>query len=155
MEYVWDKWESFPRTPGVYVVYSGRPIHRLRGVDSRGILYIGKSTGVRDRLWEFYYIHHPASAFLWVHLPVARIVLGSKMTSKKAVEVALGKLAVRVATPLARIEVDRAERSLLFAYMYEYGESPPLNLTLPGRWKKRPSGRGLQWARSGIFVALK
>ncbi len=150
----WNEWENLTTTwpgPGVYVVYRRRPIRGLGGVDRTGVLYVGQSSHLAGRLKEFVNCHHPASDFLWCHLPMARLLLGRKVRSSRQVERMLERLTVRVAAPIRVRDLGIAEQSVLFAYLYRYGEMPPLNLSLPGRWKERLSrgqlnrgGKGLQ-----------
>ena len=53
---------------------------------------------------------------------------------------------VRVATPIPHEELYDAERAVVYAYALRFGEPPPLNSTLPGRWTKAPNIMALKWA---------
>ena len=145
-----DEWDSMPRTPGVYVVRTERPIPRIGGLDRAGILYIGRASNVRNRLWSFWDANHTASGFLWTHPGIARLVLGGRVRTVTDVEKQLGRLTVRYATPVHGRQLGRAERALLFAYINSFGEAPPLNLSLPKRWDGTPVASDLRWAERGL-----
>src|SRR5438876_5832739 len=135
-----DDWETTaPRTPGVYAVRVGRSVPRVGGNDRQGILYIGKARRLRMRVWQFWKCNHTASGFLWSHLEVAEILLGRSIRDGARLIDELGKLAVRVSTPIKPRFLDRAERAVLRAYVDRFGESPPLNLRLPGDRLEVPS----------------
>ena len=147
-----DKWDEMPSTPGVYVIRASRPIARIGGTDRRGILYVGRASRVRSRVWNFWYCNHTASGFLWTHPDIARLVLGGNIRSVTDVERKLCYLSARYATPIHGNQLARAERALLFAYVRAFGEAPPLNLSLAKRWDGTPSSYDLRWAERGIFV---
>ena len=145
-----EKWDSMPATPGVYIIKTSHPIHRIGGVDRTGILYVGRTSRMRSRLWQFLDCRHPASGFLWVHIDVARLVLDDRIRTVTDCENRVYKLRVRYATPIYKSRIARAERALLFAYMSRFGESPPLNLSINERWEAKPSQSDLRWAETGI-----
>lgn len=145
-----EEWDSWPATPGVYIIRVPRPIPRIGGTDKTGILYFGKANKVRTRIWNFWKANHTASGFLWTHPSIARLVLDSRIRSVKDVEKYLGRLSVRYATPLYSQELARAERALLFSYINLFGEAPPLNLSLARRWVSAPPSQDLRWAEVGI-----
>ena len=43
-------WGNKPASAGIYIIRCAREIHRAGGNDKRGILYIGQSRNLRDRL---------------------------------------------------------------------------------------------------------
>lgn len=145
-----DDWASMPSTPGVYVVRADRPLRRVGGTDRAGILYVGRASRLRSRIWSFWDANHTASGFLWMHPGIARLVLNGRIRTVSDVERELGKLTVRFATPVHRQQLGRAERALLFAYVRAFGEAPPLNLSLPRRWDGTPSAADLRWAEKGL-----
>ena len=145
-----DQWDSMPRTPGVYVVRTGRPIPRIGGLDRAGILYVGRASNVRSRVWSFWSANHTASGFLWTHPGIARLVLAGRVRTVADVEKQLGRLTVRYATPVHGRQLGRAERALLFAYISSFGEAPPLNLSLTKRWDGTPVASDLRWAERGL-----
>ena len=150
----YDDWDDMPTTPGVYIICAHRPIPRIGGVDRRGILYIGRASRVRSRLWNFWYCNHTASGFLWTHPDIARLVLGGNIRSVADVERKLGRLTARYATPIRSAQLGRAERALLFAYVRAFGEAPPLNLSLTKRWDRAPTAYELRWAERGLFEGV-
>lgn len=147
---VYEQWDSWPSTPGVYIIRSARSMPRIGGTDKTGILYFGKASQLRFRIWHFGKANHTASGFLWHHQDIARLVLNPGIRSVTEVEEYLGRLTVRYATPIHGQQLDRAERALLFSYIHLFGEAPPLNLSLPRRWDSAPSSQDLRWAEVGI-----
>jgi hypothetical protein len=140
-----DDWEEAPRRAGVYVVYTGRPINRAGGPDKKGIVYIGKSDVVRNRLWGFWYIEHPASWFLWTYPNMAEIILKEPCKRKKQVENLVGTFNVVVATPIPKRLLGQAERAAMHAYCLRYGELPPLNFSFPMKWTESPNKKLIHW----------
>jgi hypothetical protein len=148
-----EDWESWPKTPGVYIIRGEHAIQRIGGIDRTGILYIGKTKNLRNRIWQFLEANHTASGFLWTHPTIARLVIDPLIRTKDDVEDNLGKLKVMYSTPLKEKQLDNAERILLFTYINKFGEAPPLNFSLPHRWKDSPTDKELiNWAKVGIRV---
>ena len=137
---LYEDWDNAPTYSGVYIISGDREIPRVAGTDRRGILYIGKSTILRDRLWGFWYADHEASSYLWADLKLAGLVLGVKTLTTKQLENRLGELKARVAK-VEKKYLAPAEKAALYAYASRYGELPPLNATLPRRWSERPDAR--------------
>ncbi|MCW9097160.1 MAG: hypothetical protein OQJ93_07205, partial [Ignavibacteriaceae bacterium] len=53
MKYNFETWEyekDIPEEPGLYILFINRPIKKLYKKDTKGILYIGKSTSLKTRL---------------------------------------------------------------------------------------------------------
>lgn len=147
-----DEWDDRPSTAGVYVIQCGRPLDRVGGTDKNGIVYIGKSSNLRDRLWMYWYAEHDASACLWSDLKQAARLLGKKSLSKKQLEEALGSFTARTATPLESRYLQIAERATLYVYAQAFGELPPTNFAMPDRWGIKPNDRWMNWARLGLGV---
>lgn len=145
-----EGWHLAPSLAGIYIVSCGRPVRRVAGVDRSGIIYVGKSHCVRDRLWAYWYAQHEASGAMWDLPELAAALFGRRVQDSKAVGPLLGDSIVWVSTPLPRTRLDVAERAVLFAYTLRYGEPPPLNSILPGRWTARPPQQHLRWARRGL-----
>ena len=150
-----ESWDEKPIEPGVYLVLSGRPINRAGGRDPSGILYVGKASDLRNRLWDFRYARqqHLAADFLSSNPDVARLVLQAELKSSEQVIAALGNLRARVASPLPINLLAESERAVIWAYIIRYGEPPPMNSALPQR-DERPEGKWLKWARTGIAVGI-
>lgn len=87
---------------------------------------------------------------LW-QTSVARLVLNPGIRTKSDVMGYLGKLTVRYATPLDRRQLDAAERALLFSCLARFGEPPPLNFNLSGKWDSEPLTPDLRWAEKGVL----
>ena len=144
-------WDKFPTTAGIYIIRCGKDIHRAGGLDRNGILYIGKSLKLRNRLWQFWYLNHPASWFIWKNPKIAKTMLGKNYSNKKNIEIQLGELFLNTASPISSKVLSAAERAVLYAYAYKFGELPPLNSSLPDRWAERASSEAdLKWALKGI-----
>jgi hypothetical protein len=145
------RWEELPATPGVYIVRRSTPVARIGGVDRTGVLYVGRGLNLRVRLWQFYTVNHTASGFLWEQPALAGPVLGKAARGVAAIERAIDRLTVRYSAGIAKSKLARAERALMFAYLIRYGEAPPLNLALSGRWDYVPNSSDLRWAETGLF----
>lgn len=146
-----DDWDSSPETAGVYIIMRDRPIPRIGGIDKTGVLYIGKAKNLRDRLWDFLEQHHIVTAFLWEHPAIAEIVLNKRIPNLKGMGKHLAELEVRYSTPISEDLLDRAERTLIFTYIQQFGEPPPLNMSLPKRWEQLPPSLDREWAEKGLF----
>lgn len=145
------EWDEAPQKAGVYVVYSGKTIHRVGGPDKKGILYIGKSDVVRDRLWRFWYVEHPASGFLWTYPDMAKLILKELCTKRKQIENLIGTFNVVVASPISKQLLGQAERAAMHAYCLRYGELPPLNFSFPMKWIEPPSKEFLRWGQGMLW----
>jgi len=130
------------------------PIHRVRGKDLAGILYIGKAKNLQRRLYQFWNGYHSASGFLYQHPSIASKLFKKKIGSEDDIYKSLGKLSFRASYPINKRSLGRAERAALFAYVKRYGEPPPLNLNLAKRWKDPPPANDIRWAERGILVKL-
>jgi hypothetical protein len=75
LDILYDGWDEAPRKAGVYVVYTGKTIQRAGGPDRKGIVYIGKSLVLRNRLYNFWYVQHPASGLLWTYPKLTKLIL--------------------------------------------------------------------------------
>ena len=67
--------DEAPRKAGVYVVYTGKTIYRAGGPDKKGVLYIGKSLVLRNRLYNFWYARHPASVYTGTYPSMTQLIL--------------------------------------------------------------------------------
>ena len=144
-------WDKVSASAGVYVVRRRRSVPRLGSVDRRGILYIGKAGNLRERLWQFWYADHGAGWYLWRQPSLARVILSTGIRTHTDVERHLGKLLAVVAAPIARPDLERAERAVLWAYIARFGEAPPLNFSLPRRWADAPPPEDIRWAEKGVL----
>lgn len=143
-------WENAPSGAGIYVVRRDSPIPRVVAEDPKGVLYVGRSKRLRNRLWQLWKANHPASGFLWGHPKLAGEIMGGICRSPKDVVDRVGELTVKVATLMGPSELEDAERAVLYAYFYQYGELPPLNFRLPKRWNEPPSDEWIGWGNEGL-----
>lgn len=116
---------DIPSRPGIYKIYSldendnPRHLQRLLGIDEEGVLYIGKSENLNDRvrmLWRVLQPNYRATAHTF----------GMNYKSLQVIqdEFPLDTLAIEFEeNNMAKIY----ERSLIENYRQLYGEVPPLN----------------------------
>jgi len=141
-----------PTSSGIYLILFDSIIHRIRGEDHTGILYIGKAKNLQRRLYQFWDGYHSASGFLYQHSTIASVLFKKIMMKEDDIYDHLGKLKFRFAQPIHKASLERAERAALFAYIKNFGEAPPLNLSLPKRWKEAPPAQEIRWAEKGILL---
>ena len=145
-----QQWYNFNSAPGIYIIKREKPIQRIGGMDKNGIVYIGKASDLAVRLNDFWNAVHPASATLWEIIPMAKIYLGNQITNSKNIISLLSQLLIKVALPIKGYQLDEAERSVFFAYLWRFGELPPLNFSIPGgRWENQ-SVEGIAWGEKAI-----
>lgn len=116
---------NIPDVPGIYKIFSldendvARPLSRVLGKDPLGILYIGKSENLKDRvrmLWRVLQPNYRASSHTF----------GTNYKSLQVIRDAFpyDTLAIEYEeNPEAKIY----EKSLIESYRQLYGEVPPLN----------------------------
>jgi len=150
IESLYDRWDTAPSTAGIYVIGCGRPLNRVGRLDPAGIIYVGKSRCLRDRLWTYWYVQHEASGILWENLQLAEALFGKPVRAVTDVVLLIGQSIARVSTPIPPHDLDVAERAVLYAYTLRFGEPPPLNAALPGRWMTAPTAEKLRWAEQGL-----
>lgn len=130
----WSEWKPFGVLrrdgfsevsigPGVYAIATTKlRIPRVRGVDQMGLVYVGESSRLRGRMWAFYDCidlgndnHVGGWRYNLVELkrcapPRSLVVRWKKARTKR--------VAVRI------------QSELLYAYVREHCELPPLNYSL-------------------------
>ena len=117
-------WKQIPESGGVYFIYSlnnNIPIKldRVLGADEEGVLYIGKSENLRERLRMLWRVLNPK-------LKATAHTFGTKYNNNKK---------LREAFPLNSLYVSfrittnpkTLESELLDKYFSKYGEVPPFN----------------------------
>jgi hypothetical protein len=145
-----QQWNKLNSAPGVYIIRRKKPIQRIGGQDNKGIMYIGKSPDLAIKLDDFWNAVHPASATLWEIVPMAKIFLGDEIRDSQDIISSLSQLLIKVALPIKSYQLDEAERSVFFAYLWHFGELPPLNFSIPGgRWENQ-SVEGIAWGEKAI-----
>jgi len=145
-----EDYTDIPNKPGVYIISNRNIIGRVGGDDRKGIVYIGKSINLRQRVKSFWNGNHTAGGYLYEHPVIARKIMKMRIINEKDVDKGIGKLKIRYATVTNLEELELAERALMFAYIRRFGEAPPLNLNVPKRWDRLPSSQDLKWAEKGI-----
>ncbi len=115
-----EKVKSLPNKPGVYVIFVRKGINRFIGKDKEGILDIGQSNKLGDRLLKFLSCAdgrrkkgHAAG------VRFRKYVLDNYYV--------LGDLNFRVRTCLGGKTPRDYEKEMLHSYALEHGELPPLN----------------------------
>lgn len=144
-----EEWDRFAKS-GIYIVMRRKPIPRIGGKDRKGILYIGQAFDIAKRLDLFHYVGHKTSYAMYLQPKIAKLALKKQIKNEDDLYRTLGKLKVRIACPMNKKELDRAERACLFSYLERFGELPPFNANLPRSQKPKPMGNDLRWARKGI-----
>jgi hypothetical protein len=140
-------------TSGIYVIFRGEPLNRAGGADPAGILYIGKTTHLLSRLRQFLRGGHTANSGLWANRSLFMSCIGGAWRPESHFVSALGRLRARVASPIRSSRLERAERVVLLSYVEKFGEVPPLNFALPGKYGRPPSAAAQRWANRGLNAA--
>ncbi len=141
---VWSKWlnvdhfNSIGKKPGVYKIrlaHSGNHhsalISRLLGKDKCGLLSIGHSVNVSNRIQNFYrvagkmpgFFKHSAGDRLFLAQICARATSNTYFSNKI---IQFSSILVQ-----SKEEAKELEERLLKCYFKKYGELPPLNSSMP------------------------
>src|SRR5262249_48018763 len=94
-----EGWENAPSTAGIYVIGCGRSLNRVGRLDPGGIIYVGKSRCLRDRLWIYWEAQHEASGLLWDIPQIAGALFGMHDHAVPDVAKLIGRSIARVSTP--------------------------------------------------------
>ena len=132
MEYIKlsDKlfWQSIPPSSGVYFIYSlndnGLPIEsqRLLGTDTEGVLYIGKSNNLRDRLRMLWRVLNP-------EYKTTAHTFGSKYNSYKILREYFPHDKFAIKFEESKLPLELEKKSLKY-YLNTFGEVPPFNSSI-------------------------
>jgi hypothetical protein len=120
-------WQTIASKPGVYHIYSLDPknkpkkLHRLIGKDEEGILYIGKSENLRERLRMLWRVLNP-------DLKATAHTFGEKYNTYQVLKLnfPLNTLAIKFSCSNNAKEL---EIKLIDEYINNFGEVPPFNST--------------------------
>jgi hypothetical protein len=120
-------WQTIPSKPGVYHIYSLDPknkpkkLQRLIGKDEEGILYIGKSENLRERLRMLWRVLNP-------DLNATAHTFGEKYNTYQVLKsnFPLNTLAIKFRCSNNAKEL---EIKLIDEYINIFGEVPPFNST--------------------------
>jgi hypothetical protein len=140
----WSKWSSldkytdFKTEPGVYRIrlaynQSQRPfvVSRLMGKDEEGLLSIGHSVNLRNRIQSFYRVAEQHKGFL-KHSGGDRLFLARICASASSNTFFNDKrLQVSVVILADKDKAKVLEERLLKRYFVKHGELPPLNNSMP------------------------
>jgi len=106
-------------------------IARFRGKDKEGLISIGESVDLRRRIKEFYRSYaYPDNE---KHSSCFRLALYVHFTNQRKQSVNVGEVQYSYA-PLAENEIQETEAMLLAKYFRDFGELPPLNSNVPGKF---------------------
>jgi hypothetical protein len=140
---------ALPPEPGIYVIKANWPINRVLSTDPAGILYVGMSRNLQNRVWAFPYGNHGASALLWKGHDIRMRILRAVSPSEEDCAKALAGCFASVAYPVAEPDLERAEHAVLVSYYLRFGEFPPMNSSAPDRWRELLP-EDLEWAGAGL-----
>ena len=117
-------WDEIPETAGVYFIhsyYNGHPtrLNRVLGTDEEGLLYIGKSENLRERLRMLWRVLNPK-------LKATAHTFGTKYNNNKKLREAFPLKSLYVSYRTTS-EPKTLEFELLDKYFSKYGEVPPFN----------------------------
>jgi hypothetical protein len=117
-------WNHIPEFGGVYLIHSYNnqiPIrlNRVLGTDEEGVLYIGKSENLRERLRMFWRVLNPK-------LKATAHTFGTKYNDNKKLREAFPLKSLYVSYRITT-EPKTLESELLDKYFSKYGEVPPFN----------------------------
>ena len=137
-----DEWIStakkYENVPGVYVLMTdGKPINRAFCEDVNGILYIGYSKNIRDRVRSIRTNNHQVTWYMKNNLNMANYFISPEIKKDRSnIRQYVEKLKVTVATVSdCKEKAKSMECSALLSYVHLYGETPPLNSALPKKWE--------------------
>lgn len=119
-------WKNIPESGGVYHIRSFKDnkvikINRVLGIDNKGILYIGKSDNLRERLRMLWRVLNPK-------LEATAHTFGKKYNDNKKLRFVFPLKTLYVSFEVAE-EPKNLESELLDKYFIKFGEVPPFNST--------------------------
>jgi len=132
---------------GIYVLStSNMPLNRAMGVDTSGILYIGKSSNLKSRISALKTSNHNATWFLFQNRSLARFYINSEIKDDdKKMSHHVGELNITLAKSTPEFSESILETIALFTYVNNFGETPPLNSALPRRWEHEMNPDDVEW----------
>jgi hypothetical protein len=119
-----DFWNRIPESRGVYFIHSyndkiPKKLDRVLGQDEEGILYIGKSENIRERLRMLWRVLNPK-------LTATAHTFGTKYNANKKLREAFPFNSMFISYRISN-EPKILEFKLLEKYFTKFGEVPPFN----------------------------
>lgn len=125
-----DFHKTIPNSPGVYKIYSlnekGKPhiLSRLLGNDEEGVLYIGQSEKLNDRLRLLFRVLHPEKYKATAHTFGDKYRINNSLKMKFPVK--------SLAISFEKVDdAKTCEEKLIRKYSEKFGEVPPCNSNSP------------------------
>jgi hypothetical protein len=116
------------------------------GTDNSGLLYIGKAKVLRERVHQFIRSDHNTSWFLYNHRDLAEKYLSSEiLDSEKRLLPYFGELNLKYVECESERQAEEVERISIFSYVKIFGETPPLNSSIPDKYSGGPSLEEISW----------
>lgn len=117
-------WKNIPEVGGVYHIYCYKgkkpiTINRVLGIDKQGILYIGKSDNLRERLRMLWRVLNP-------NLKATAHTFGTKYNGNNKLKKVFPLKTLSVSFKTTS-EPKNLETKLLNQYFDKFGEVPPMN----------------------------
>ena len=117
-------WNRIPESRGVYFIYSYNDeipakLQRVLEQDKEGVLYIGKSENIRERLRMLWRVLNP-------NLKATAHTFGTKYNANKNLMEAFPINSMFISYKITN-EPKKLESELLHKYFLKYGEVPPFN----------------------------
>ncbi|MBM3417509.1 MAG: hypothetical protein FJY17_01135 [Bacteroidetes bacterium] len=117
-------WKRIPESGGIYFIYGYKnklpiKISRFLGIDNDGVLYIGKSENLRERLRMLWRVLNPK-------LKATAHTFGTKYNNNKRLREAFPLKTLYVSYKITS-EPKTLESELLDKYFLKFGEVPPFN----------------------------
>ncbi len=139
-----DHYSEIDSLPGVYGIrlldstnHLPVPINRLLGKDEDGLLAIGESKDLRQRIKLFYKVtikrrellKHSAGDRLFLNLIFSHVSSNNNFFKNKTLQVSFTKADDKKSA-------QGLEELLMKVYFIQFGELPPLNSSMPGKGQK-------------------
>lgn len=117
-------WKRIPESGGIYFIYGYKnklpiKVSRVLSIDNDGVLYLGKSENLRERLRMLWRVINPK-------LKATAHTFGTKYNNNKKLMAAFPLKSLYVSYRITT-ETKMLESELLGKYFLKYGEVPPFN----------------------------
>jgi hypothetical protein len=117
-------WSKIPQIGGIYLIHTyidktPKKINRLLGIDDEGILYIGKSKNIRERVRMLWRVMNP-------QLKATAHTFGTKYNENKMLRKSFPLNSLFISFRFSNMPKEK-ESKLLKRYFLKFGEVPPFN----------------------------